>query len=157
MHCHRYCILLLVLGKKHELLPDEFSLELNTLSTCFSFYRCGKCRRFMKYVQAKPARLYCANCDDTYNLPQNGLIKPDQGSQKTCPLDEFELLMWTTGAGGKVRMGTTGAGGMVRMGTTGAGGKVRMGTTGAGEKVRMGTTGAGGKVRMGTTGAGGMV
>ena len=38
-------------------------------------HRCGKCRRFLKYISAKPQRLYCANCDETYSLPQGGTIK----------------------------------------------------------------------------------
>ncbi|KAF6715652.1 DNA topoisomerase 3-beta-1 [Oryzias melastigma] len=37
--------------------------------------RCGKCHRFMKYIQAKPSRLHCSHCDETYNVPQNGAIK----------------------------------------------------------------------------------
>ena len=62
--------------------------------------RCGKCRRYMKFVQAKPSRLYCSICDDTYNLPQNGNIKLYK--EIKCPLDDFELVLWTTGAKGKV-------------------------------------------------------
>lgn len=64
------------------------------------YYRCGKCRRYMKYVSAKPARLYCSSCDDTYTLPQNGNIKLYQ--ELKCPLDDFEMVLWTTGARGKV-------------------------------------------------------
>jgi DNA topoisomerase-3 len=37
--------------------------------------RCGKCRRFMRYIPLKPQRLYCPTCNETYNLPQNGTIK----------------------------------------------------------------------------------
>nr|KAG5699160.1 hypothetical protein BaRGS_014459 [Batillaria attramentaria] len=61
--------------------------------------RCGKCRRYMKLVEAKPARLFCSTCDTTYSLPQNGNIKLYK--ELRCPLDEFELLLWTTGAKGK--------------------------------------------------------
>ncbi|XP_041366537.1 DNA topoisomerase 3-beta-1-like [Gigantopelta aegis] len=61
--------------------------------------RCGKCRRFMKLIQAKPCRLHCPSCDETYSLPQNGNIKLYK--EIRCPLDEFELLLWTTGAKGK--------------------------------------------------------
>ncbi|XP_061166711.1 DNA topoisomerase 3-beta-1-like [Saccostrea echinata] len=61
--------------------------------------RCGKCRRFMKYVQAKPSRLHCSNCDETFSLPQNGSIKLYK--ELKCPLDDFELVLWTTGAKGK--------------------------------------------------------
>src|SRR5688572_30845757 len=60
--------------------------------------KCGKCTRFMKYIPLKPSRLHCPvttcftckksfniftyetlcllmyvqNCDETYNLPQDG-------------------------------------------------------------------------------------
>ena len=37
--------------------------------------RCGKCRRFMKYIAARPQRLYCMHCDETFSLPQGGSIK----------------------------------------------------------------------------------
>jgi len=42
------------------------------------------CRR-LKYIAMKPSRLYCATCDETYSLPQNGTIKLFM--EKTCPLD----------------------------------------------------------------------
>lgn len=61
--------------------------------------RCGKCRRYMKLVAAKPSRLHCSTCDETYSLPQNGSIKLYK--ELKCPLDEFELVLWTTGAKGK--------------------------------------------------------
>ncbi|KAL5006758.1 hypothetical protein ScPMuIL_015564 [Solemya velum] len=61
--------------------------------------RCGKCRRYMKFVQAKPSRLHCASCDETYSLPQNGSIKLYK--ELKCPLDDFELVLWTTGSRGK--------------------------------------------------------
>ena len=53
----------------------------------------------MKYVQAKPSRLYCNHCDETLSLPQNGNIKLYQELQ--CPLDGFEILYFTAGAKGK--------------------------------------------------------
>ena len=56
----------------------------------------------MKLISAKPARLHCATCDETYSLPQNGNIKLYK--ELKCPLDEFELVLWTTGAKGKVRV-----------------------------------------------------
>lgn len=61
--------------------------------------RCGKCRRYMKYIPAKPVRLYCSQCDETYSLPQNGNIKLFK--ELKCPLDEFELLSWSMGPKGK--------------------------------------------------------
>ncbi|KAG8292170.1 DNA topoisomerase 3-beta-1 [Homalodisca vitripennis] len=60
---------------------------------------CGKCRRYMKYIQAKPARLHCSHCDETYNLPQNGNVRLYK--ELKCPLDDFELLSWSTGVRGK--------------------------------------------------------
>ena len=70
------------------------------------FCRCGKCRHYMKFVQAKPSRLHCASCDDTYTLPQNGNIKLYK--ELRCPLDHFELVLWTTGAQGKVSVFSSG-------------------------------------------------
>uniref|UniRef100_A0A023F3Y2 DNA topoisomerase n=1 Tax=Triatoma infestans TaxID=30076 RepID=A0A023F3Y2_TRIIF len=61
--------------------------------------RCGKCRRYMKYIQAKPSRLHCSHCDETYSLPQNGNIRIYK--ELKCPLDDFELLSWSTGVRGK--------------------------------------------------------
>lgn len=61
--------------------------------------RCGKCNRYMKYINAKPTRLHCAHCDETYSLPQNGSIKLFK--ELRCPLDEFELVLWSTGVKGK--------------------------------------------------------
>lgn len=61
--------------------------------------RCGKCRRYMKYVQAKPSRLHCSHCDETFNLPQNGNVRTFK--ELKCPLDDFELVSWSTGARGK--------------------------------------------------------
>ena len=37
--------------------------------------RCGKCRRYMRYIPLKPQRMYCPTCNETYSLPQNGTIK----------------------------------------------------------------------------------
>ncbi|CAG0884439.1 unnamed protein product, partial [Darwinula stevensoni] len=61
--------------------------------------RCGKCRRYMKYVSTKPCRLHCSQCDETYGLPQNGTIRLYR--ELKCPLDEFELLTWSAGVKGK--------------------------------------------------------
>jgi DNA topoisomerase-3 len=54
----------------------------------------------MKLVEAKPRRLFCSTCDETYNVPQqNGSFKLHQ--ELKCPLDEFELIYFTAGAKGK--------------------------------------------------------
>lgn len=63
------------------------------------YCRCGKCRRYMKYIQTKPSRMHCAHCNETYNLPQNGNIRIYK--ELKCPLDDFELLSWSTGTRGK--------------------------------------------------------
>lgn len=64
-----------------------------------AYSRCGKCRRFMKYIQTKPARLHCLQCDETYALPGNGNIRAYK--ELRCPLDDFELLAYTSGARGR--------------------------------------------------------
>ncbi|XP_055539018.1 DNA topoisomerase 3-beta isoform X2 [Wyeomyia smithii] len=64
-----------------------------------SLSRCGKCRRYMKYIQSKPARLHCSQCDETYTMPTKGTIRVYK--ELKCPLDDFELLAWSSGAKGK--------------------------------------------------------
>lgn len=64
-----------------------------------SFSRCGKCRRYMKYIQTKPSRLYCNHCDETYSLPNGGNIRTYK--ELKCPLDEFELVAFSNGSKGK--------------------------------------------------------
>ncbi|GBF93668.1 DNA topoisomerase [Raphidocelis subcapitata] len=62
--------------------------------------KCGKCRRYLKYIGARPQRLYCPTCEDVYPLPQGGTIKQYKGD--VCPLDGFELLLFSlAGADGK--------------------------------------------------------
>uniref|UniRef100_A0A183TNA8 DNA topoisomerase n=1 Tax=Schistocephalus solidus TaxID=70667 RepID=A0A183TNA8_SCHSO len=50
-------------------------------------------------VDSKPQRLHCPSCNDTYTVPQNGSIRPYKETK--CPLDDFELIMWTQGLKGK--------------------------------------------------------
>lgn len=50
-------------------------------------------------TQAKPSRLHCSHCDETYTLPQNGTIKLYK--ELRCPLDDFELVLWSSGSRGK--------------------------------------------------------
>ncbi|XP_037933169.1 DNA topoisomerase 3-beta [Teleopsis dalmanni] len=76
-----------------------FEVSFSPLSeTGKAHSRCGKCRRFMKYIQSKPARLHCSNCDETYSLP-NGNVKLYK--EYKCPLDDFELLAFSTGSKGR--------------------------------------------------------
>lgn len=63
--------------------------------------RCGKCRRYMKYIQQKPSRLHCSHCDETYSLPVGGIVRVYR--ELKCPLDDFELLAWSSGGGTKGR------------------------------------------------------
>ncbi|XP_067000604.2 DNA topoisomerase 3-beta-1 [Anabrus simplex] len=77
-----------------------FEVTFSTLAASGkSHSRCGKCRRYMKYIQAKPSRMHCSHCDETYNLPQNGNIRIYK--ELKCPLDDFELLSWSAGTKGK--------------------------------------------------------
>jgi hypothetical protein len=54
----------------------------------------------MKLIESRPSRLHCEICKDTYNLPQNGLIKTFK--ELKCPLDEFELVQFSGNNNGKV-------------------------------------------------------
>jgi len=54
----------------------------------------------MKFIQAKPCRLYCSSCDETFSLPQNGNLRLYK--ELKCPLDDYELVYYTTGVQGKV-------------------------------------------------------
>ena len=40
--------------------------------------------------------MYCAHCNETYSLPQGGTVKLYK--EIKCPLDEFELLMFSSPA-----------------------------------------------------------
>ncbi|KAA0203504.1 hypothetical protein HAZT_HAZT001792 [Hyalella azteca] len=63
------------------------------------FSRCGKCKRYMKLVETKPQRLYCATCDDTYAVPPGGNVREYQ--ENKCPLDDFQLLLYSGGGQGR--------------------------------------------------------
>ncbi|XP_014259776.1 DNA topoisomerase 3-beta-1 [Cimex lectularius] len=86
--------------KNIEGMDQLFEVRFSTLANAGKPHsRCGKCRRFLKYIQAKPSRLYCPHCDETYNLPQNGMIRTYK--ELKCPLDDFELVYWLMGSKGK--------------------------------------------------------
>lgn len=57
------------------------------------------CASPLAFLQAKPSRLHCSHCDETYTLPQNGTIKLYK--ELRCPLDDFELVLWSSGSRGK--------------------------------------------------------
>ncbi|PAV87722.1 hypothetical protein WR25_03759 [Diploscapter pachys] len=88
--------------KNIPLVDTLFEASFTTLSEAGKpFSRCGKCHRFMKLVEAKPQRLFCPACQETYNLPssKDGILRT-YGDRK-CPLDEFDLVYWQ-GPGGKL-------------------------------------------------------
>lgn len=81
-------------------MDDLFEGSFSTLADSGKpLSRCGKCRRYMKFVETKPCRLHCTKCEDTYNLPQCGVIRLYK--ELKCPLDDFELLQWFGGNRGK--------------------------------------------------------
>lgn len=83
-----------------EAMDQLFEVSFSPLAaTGKAMSRCGKCRRYMKYIQAKPSRLHCSNCDETYSVPQNGNIRIYK--ELKCPIDDFELLCWSMGSKGK--------------------------------------------------------
>ncbi|GFR42563.1 hypothetical protein Agub_g3474, partial [Astrephomene gubernaculifera] len=62
--------------------------------------KCGKCRRYLKHISARPQRLYCNTCEEVLALPQGGAIKVYKSL--VCPLDGYELLLFSlAGADGK--------------------------------------------------------
>jgi DNA topoisomerase-3 len=77
-----------------------FEVSFSTLAESGKAHtRCGKCRRYMKYIQQKPARLHCSHCDETYSLPVGGIARVYR--ELKCPLDDFELLAWSNGNKGR--------------------------------------------------------
>ncbi|KAI9314572.1 DNA topoisomerase [Dichotomocladium elegans] len=85
---------------KHiEQMDELFEATFSALAaTGKPMSKCGKCKRYMKYIALKPNRLHCATCDETYALPLNGNIKLYR--ELKCPLDDFELVLYTTGSKG---------------------------------------------------------
>jgi DNA topoisomerase-3 len=59
--------------------------------------RCGRCHRYMSIIMNNPVRMHCETCEMTYALPQHGSIRLYKGI--TCPLDEFELLLYSVASG----------------------------------------------------------
>jgi len=57
--------------------------------------RCGKCSRYMRLISLRPTRLFCNTCEEVLPLPQNGNIKLYK--ELTCPLDNYELLLFSLG------------------------------------------------------------
>uniref|UniRef100_A0A914CBZ5 DNA topoisomerase n=1 Tax=Acrobeloides nanus TaxID=290746 RepID=A0A914CBZ5_9BILA len=86
-------------GLVDSLFEDSFTPLADTGKP---FSRCGKCRRFMKLVSARPQRLFCATCQETYSLPSGGkdITFRIHGENK-CPLDDFDLI-YLSAPGGKL-------------------------------------------------------
>lgn len=83
-----------------EAMDQLFEVSFSSLKASGkALSRCGKCRRYMRYIQTKPARLHCSHCDDTYSVPQAGTVRVHK--ELRCPLDDFELLSWSAGHRGK--------------------------------------------------------
>ena len=54
----------------------------------------------MRYISARPTRLFCPTCEEIYSLPQGGDVKLYSGAVR--PLDAFELVTFTlSGRDGK--------------------------------------------------------
>eukprot|EP01061_Rhynchopus_euleeides_P005988 TRINITY_DN15065_c0_g1_i2.p1 TRINITY_DN15065_c0_g1~~TRINITY_DN15065_c0_g1_i2.p1 ORF type:complete len:722 (+),score=287.37 TRINITY_DN15065_c0_g1_i2:104-2167(+) len=81
------------IGRMDQLMEASFSPLSKTGQ---NMTRC-KCLRYMKYIETRPQRLYCNKCEQTLGLPQNGELKPLMG--KKCPLDGFELVLFTVNDG----------------------------------------------------------
>ncbi|KAJ2957588.1 hypothetical protein NQZ79_g6685 [Umbelopsis isabellina] len=85
--------------KRIEGMDELFEATFSPLaSTGKVLSKCGKCKRYMKYIALKPNRLHCKTCDETYSLPLNGNIKLYK--ELRCPLDDFELVLFSTGSKG---------------------------------------------------------
>uniref|UniRef100_A0A915M5C6 DNA topoisomerase n=1 Tax=Meloidogyne javanica TaxID=6303 RepID=A0A915M5C6_MELJA len=65
------------------------------------FSKCGKCRRYMKLVEARPQRLYCPTCQEQYPVPSAKDASVRLHGEHLCPIDGFELLYFHP-AGGKL-------------------------------------------------------
>eukprot|EP01094_Clydonella_sp_ATCC50884_P016000 TRINITY_DN2668_c0_g3_i1.p1 TRINITY_DN2668_c0_g3~~TRINITY_DN2668_c0_g3_i1.p1 ORF type:complete len:846 (+),score=211.68 TRINITY_DN2668_c0_g3_i1:225-2762(+) len=86
--------------RKMTRMDQLFEASFSTLTETTGKFRskCGKCNRYMKFIHLKPARMYCPTCDDVYPLPQNCAVK--LYGERTCPLDNFELVLVQFGQGG---------------------------------------------------------
>ncbi|KAI9209300.1 DNA topoisomerase 3-beta-1-like protein [Polychytrium aggregatum] len=86
--------------KKIENMDHLFEATFSPLASSEKpFSKCGRCLRYMHYINLNPPRLHCRNCNDTYSLPPNGNIKLFK--ELKCPLDNFELIIFSTGSKGK--------------------------------------------------------
>eukprot|EP00941_MAST-03F_sp_MAST-3F-sp1_P006461 g6461.t1 len=56
--------------------------------------RCGKCFSFMKLISMPTKQLFCKTCEETLPLPRRGKFTVFEG--RSCPLDNFGLLLYST-------------------------------------------------------------
>ena len=108
--------------KNVEEMDELFEASFSSVAeTGRLFSKCGQCRHYMKYIASRPQRLYCMTCDQTYSLPLAGSVKLykvhginssiscNYGStsfalqELKCPLDDFEILLFVSHNGKKVR------------------------------------------------------
>eukprot|EP00727_Mastigamoeba_balamuthi_P002805 m51a1_g12521 putative dna topoisomerase 3-beta-1 (925) ;mRNA; f:67-3603 len=91
-------------SEKIALMDELFEASFSTITETEGklLTRCALCRRFMSLISRRPTRLYCETCQKTYTLPQGGIIK-ETGKGLVCPLDRFELVMYTSGPGERTR------------------------------------------------------
>lgn len=77
-----------------NLMDELFEVSFSSLADSGKpLSRCGKCRRYLKLISAKPVRLYCPDCHETLSLPHNGTFRIHK--ELKCPLDNYELLYFT--------------------------------------------------------------
>lgn len=84
--------------KKFDFFVEHIAAMDQLFEVCFTsladtgkpMSRCGRCKRYMKMITARPQRLYCVNCKETFSVPQRGLIKLFK--EIKCPIDGFEIL-----------------------------------------------------------------
>lgn len=65
------------------------------------FSKCGKCRRYMKLVEARPQRLFCPTCQEQYPVPSAKDASIRLHGEQLCPIDGFELVYFHP-TGGKL-------------------------------------------------------
>lgn len=80
--------------KNINLMDELFEVSFSSLADSGKpLSRCGKCRRYLKLISAKPVRLYCPNCHETLTVPHNGALRIHK--ELKCPVDDYELLYFT--------------------------------------------------------------
>jgi len=80
------------IGKMDELMEASFSPLAQTGKL---LSKCGRCLRYMRFIDAPPKRLFCPTCEETHSLPQNGTIKLYM--EHRCPIDNYELVLYSLG------------------------------------------------------------